>query len=308
MVPATPLRATQFGTIIAATPAHEREEDQRLIGEILDSMNNNINANAAENVDEEQAESAGQGQDPAHWNVTMKALVQMAILDMLAKWETYTKDADPDKKALSLALKLVESVLRTMKNKFEADGRVLFSGPDETEGGTVTTGSGDDIPLYRWLLPRLCFAASEFQTKPLLKPFANDTLDLAAYLIDSVGQYLDTQASEGAMGMYLGRSLVSGLTQSCNGELSTIGKGMPKLMAFPVELLHPSPPEQELFTIQTVAPEAKRRSASSQQAKEVVSNAEAGRGMIPNAPRFRSKVTTVLITPCPFRKAISVSF
>lgn len=219
MVPATPLRATQFGTIIAATPAHEREEDQRLIGEILDSMNSNINGNAAEHVDEE-AESAGQGQDTAHWNVTMKALVQMAILDMLAKWESHTTDADPDKKALNLALKLVKSVLRTMKNKFEADGRILFSGSDEAEGGMVTKGFGDNIPLYRWLLPRLCFAASEFQTKPLLKPFANDTLDLAAYLIDSVGQYLDTQASEGAMGMYLGRSLVSGLTWSCNGELA----------------------------------------------------------------------------------------
>jgi hypothetical protein len=219
MVPATPLRATQFGSIIAATPAHEREEDQRLIGEILDSMNSNLNANGAENnADEEQAESAAQGQDTAHWNVTMKALVQMAILDMLAKWNSHTRDPDPDKKALHLALKLVESVLRTMKNKFEADGRILFSGLDESDGGVVTKGSGDNIPLYRWLLPRLCFAASEFQTKPMLKQFANETLDLAAYLIDSVGQYLDTQASEGAMGMYLGRSLVSGLTTSCNGE------------------------------------------------------------------------------------------
>jgi hypothetical protein len=111
-----------------------------------------------------------------------------------------------------------------MKNKFESDGRILFSGSDESEG-VVTKGSGDYIPLYRWLLPRLCFAASEFQTKPLLKQFANDTLNLAAYLIDSVGQYLDTQASEGAMGMYLGRSLVSGLTASCNGESSLSANG-----------------------------------------------------------------------------------
>lgn len=223
MVPATPLRATQFGSIIAATPAHEREEDQRLIGEILDSMNSDLNANATySNVDEQQAESVAQGQDTAHWNVTMKALVQMAILDMLAKWDSHTRDPDPEKKALNLSLKLVESVLRTMKNKFEADGRLLFSGSEDSES-VVSKGSGDSIPLYRWLLPRLCFAASEFQTKPLLKQFANETMDLAAYLVDSVGQYLDTQASEGAMGMYLGKSLVSGLSPSCNGEFVCVG-------------------------------------------------------------------------------------
>lgn len=246
-------------------------------------MNSNINANAAENVDEEQAESAGQGQDTAHWNVTMKALVQMAILDMLAKWESHAKDADPDKKALNLALKLVESVLRTMKNKFEADGRILFSGSDDSEGGVVTKGSGDNIPLYRWLLPRLCFAASEFQTKPLLKQFASETLDLAAYLIDSVGQYLDTQASEGAMGMYLGRSLVSGLTTGCNGEFRPFGSGVRVLKAFLAELLNASSSDQEHFTIQTVAPEPKRHVASASQRKEVVSNVDAGRSMDPDA-------------------------
>ena len=218
MVPTTPLRATQFGTIVAATPAHEREEDQRLIGEILDNMNSHISANGVNPIATEQAELTSAEQGTAHWNVTVKALVQMAILDMLAKWETYTKDPDPEGKALNLSFNLVESVLRTLKKKFEGDGRLLFSEPGETEGGVRSQGSGDDIPLYRWLLPRLCFAASEFVAKPTLKRFTSDTLDLAAYLVDAVGQYLDTQAPEGAMGMYLGKSLVSGLVASCTGE------------------------------------------------------------------------------------------
>ncbi|KAJ9093722.1 hypothetical protein QFC21_006318 [Naganishia friedmannii] len=255
MIPATPLRATQFGSMIAATPAFEREEDQRLIGQILDSMNSNLNANVP-NGDEpqEQAASAAQEQDPAHWNVTMKALVQMSILDMLAKWKLHAKDSDREKNALDVSLKLVQSVLRTMKNKFQADSRLLFSGVNEDEpGGTVTQGSGDNIPLYRWLLPRLCFAASEFQTNALLRPYVDETLDLAAYLVNSVGQYLDTQASEGAMGLYLGKSLISGLTSSC------------------VELLSMEASEQrENFTMQTVAPEKKKYQVSSQQPKELV--------------------------------------
>ena len=218
MVPTTPLRVTQYGTIIAATPAHEREEDQRLIGEILDNMNCHISANGANPAVTEAAGPATADQGTAHWNVTVKALVQMAILDMLAKWGTHLKDLDPEKKALNLSLNLVDSVLRTLRKKFEADGRLLFSGTEEAEGGVASQGTGDDIPLYRWLLPRLCFAASEFAAKPALKRFASDTMDLAAYLVDAVGQYLDTQASEGAMGMYLGRSLVSGLTVSCTGE------------------------------------------------------------------------------------------
>lgn len=218
MVPTTPLRATQFSTIITATPAHEREEDQRLIGEILDNMNNHITANGANAAVTEEAEPATADQGTAHWNVTVKALVQMAILDMLSKWETHFKDPDPENKALNLSLNLVESVLRTLRSKLEADGRLLFSGAEEAEKGVASQGTGDDIPLYRWLLPRLCFAASEFVAKPALNRFASDTLDLAAYLVDAVGQYLDTQASEGAMGMYLGQSLVSGLTVSCTGE------------------------------------------------------------------------------------------
>lgn len=212
--------------MIAATPAFEREEDQRLIGQILESMNSNLNANIPNgDVPQEQAAAAAaQEQNPAHWNVTMKALVQMSILDMLAKWTSHAKDSDPEKNALDVSLKLVQSVLRTMKNKFQADSRLLFSGVNEDEaGGTVTQGSGDNIPLYRWLLPRLCFAASEFQANALLRPYVNETLDLAAYLVDSVGQYLDTQAPEGAMGLYLGKSLISGLTISCNGTSSSTG-------------------------------------------------------------------------------------
>lgn len=182
-------------------------------------MNSNISGNGANAAaTEEAAQSAAAVQGTAHWNVTVKALVQMAILDMLSKWETHLKDPDPQRKALNFSLKLVESVLRTLRDKFEADGRLLFSGSEEAEGGVASQGSGDDIPLYRWLLPRLCFAASEFAAKPASKRFAGDTMDLAAYLVDAVGQYLDTQASEGAMGMYLGRSLVSGLTASCTGE------------------------------------------------------------------------------------------
>jgi hypothetical protein len=219
MVPLTPLRATQFATIIAATPAHEREEDQRLIGEILENMNSNINANGANPAAVEQPPEPAAGQQgTAQWNVTIKALVQMAILDMLAKWESHVKDPDPEKKALKLALTLVESVLSTLKNKFDAHGKLLFSGSEDAEGGVASQGSGDDIPLYRWLLPRLCFAASEFAARPPLKRFVGETIDLAAYLVDAVGQYLDAQASEGAMGMYLGRSLISGLTASCIGE------------------------------------------------------------------------------------------
>ncbi|KAJ9123064.1 hypothetical protein QFC22_001253 [Naganishia vaughanmartiniae] len=274
MIPATPLRATQFGSMIAATPAFEREEDQRLIGQILESMNTNLNANAPNGEErQEQATSAAQEQDPAHWNVTMKALVQISILDMLAKWTSHAKDSDREKQALDVSLKLVQSVLRTMKNKFQADSRLLFSGASENEaGGTVTQGSGDNIPLYRWLLPRLCFAASEFQANALLRPYVDETLDLAAYLVDSVGQYLDTQASEGAMGLYLGKSLISGLSSSCIGRFHfALEYHTVRANNIGSELLNLDSSEQrDSFTIQTVAPEKKKYQISSQQQKELV--------------------------------------
>lgn len=208
-IPATPhRRITQ--DLLAGTPAHQKQNENEVLSALVIELTTE-NDFHDDDTSEQTAEKITK-----HYQA-LQILVSECIV-VLTDNKSGSSSGNGNEIISKANVDQVEKICLLIQNQIGKQPKLLVAVPSLGDTEDIQDQE-EDLPFYRWILPRLIYTASVLYRKDEARQTAICLLDLAAWLVNQVGRYKEQHdryiVKEGSA---MVTDLVLGLSETCKGE------------------------------------------------------------------------------------------